>query len=392
MFQQGFHGYQDWYGQQCYAAKQPDFNQNAGLALHHVLQGEQGGQGSQQGEVGSLPADWEAVWQPWGGGRAGEVGPAFLPPSPSFLPGPAPTSPLPHEVPATPSPSGPALAPLPSSPHSFDSAFGQEFLQTALPASPSSTSSTSTLPDSLPEEPIFTFPPIQLRNNQSFTEAELKAITPWRNQLLQRLLANRSVPAGQQTPSLGQPARKVVLPKQRPAPVRPGTPLFHDTTDLLEFELGPGSAEYLGRVRRGSTGFLAIQGAIGQANQGAGTVRAVVETVLKFCLPRDLAEYSLTGKSLQEKMEIRNGQAQSRVVMAERGTSKHGVPAELLVGIVRLLELWLTEAGRRSAGPGSLASSARKLVSKTCSRSQERRNQELRAVACRGGRRRGPEQ
>ena len=36
-----------------------------------------------------------------------------------------------------------------------------------------------------------------------------------------------------------------------------------------------------------------------QANQGVGTVRAVVETILRFVLPAELAQYSLTGKSLQ---------------------------------------------------------------------------------------------
>ena len=45
-----------------------------------------------------------------------------------------------------------------------------------------------------------------------------------------------------------------------------------------------------------------------QANQGTGTVRGVVEAILKYTLPSDLAHYSLTGKSLQERREIRNGQ------------------------------------------------------------------------------------
>ena len=35
-------------------------------------------------------------------------------------------------------------------------------------------------------------PPINMKNNTSFTEAELKAITPWRNALIQRLLANHA--------------------------------------------------------------------------------------------------------------------------------------------------------------------------------------------------------
>ena len=34
-------------------------------------------------------------------------------------------------------------------------------------------------------------------------------------------------------------------------------------------------------------------------------MRGVVETILKFVLPSDLAVYSLTGKSLQERLEVR---------------------------------------------------------------------------------------
>ena len=236
-----------------------------------------------------------------------------------------------------------------------------------------------------PSATQYTFPPIQLKNNQSFTEAELKAITPWRNQLLERLLANRSVTPG---PPQNVPHRKVSgpPPKQRPPVVRPGTALFNDPGPLNEFNFGPGSTDYLGSVRRGTTAFLAIEGSINQANQGSGTVRAVVETILKFCLPRDLSEYSLTGKSLQEKLEVRNGQAQSRVVMAERGTSKQGVPSGLLAGMVGMFEAQLTEAGRRGAG-GNLASYTRKLVSKTCSRSQEKKNQEVRTAASKRGKR-----
>ena len=231
----------------------------------------------------------------------------------------------------------------------------------------------------------YTFPPIQLKNNQSFTEAELKAITPWRNQLLERLLANRSISPG---PPQNVPQRKMSgpPPKQRPPVIRPGTAIFNDPGLLNEFNFGAGSTEYLGNVRRGTTAFVAIEGSIKQANQGSGTVRAVVETILKFCLPRDLSEYSLTGKSLQEKLEVRNGQAQSRVVMAERGTSKQGVPGGLLNGMVGMFEAQLTEAGRRAAG-GNLATYTRKLVSKTCSRSQEKKNQEVRSAASKRGKR-----
>ena len=111
-------------------------------------------------------------------------------------------------------------------------------------------------------------------------------------------------------------------------------------------------------------------------NQGAGTVRAVVETILKYCLPRNLSEYSLTGKSLQEKLEIRNGQAQSRVVMAESGSTKHGVPGELISGLATFFKLFLTEAGVSTSGSPNLSSYTRKLISKTCSRSQEKKNHE----------------
>ena len=55
-----------------------------------------------------------------------------------------------------------------------------------------------------------------------------------------------------------------------------------------------------------------------------------METILKYCLPMDLSQYSLTGKSLQERMEVRNGQTQSRVVMAESGSSKLCIPPQLI--------------------------------------------------------------
>ena len=343
------------------------------------------------------------------------------------------SSPVPHEVPSTPSPislspplfpnyqtSYPVVASASTQPliTTSNPCFSHNYLQIppkspqttdsfrlGVPAphppplpSPSSSHSSSSETNSIDAEMFlppphhqvnhptqYNFPPIQLKNNQSFTEAELKAITPWRNQLLERLLANRSVTPG---PPQNAPPRKVPgpPPKQRPPVVRPGTALFKDPAHLNEFNFGVGSTEYLGCVRRGTTAFLAIQGSINQANQGSGTVRAVVETILKFCLPRDLSEYSLTGKSLQEKLEVRNGQAQSRVVMAERGTSKQGVPVGLLNGIAAIFENQLTEAGRRSAGT-NLATYTRKLVSKTCSRSQEKKNQEVRAAASKRGKR-----
>ena len=114
-----------------------------------------------------------------------------------------------------------------------------------------------------------------------------------------------------------------------------------------------------------------------QANQGTGTVRAVVETILKFCLPRNLSHYSLTGKSLQEKMEIRNGQTQSRVVMSESGSSKLCIPPQLITGLANFLKLSLTPEGLAASGSSSVSSFTRKLISKSCSRSQEKRNLEM---------------
>ena len=348
--------------------------------------------------------EWEQPWQPWGGaGRVGEhlTQPLILPPSscnPLTITTSA-TSPQSQKVPSTPSP----ISISSSDSRTFNSIFSQEFAQppqaASLPASPPSSHSSGELEQDTMftfhaphPPPQYNFPPIQLRNNQSFTEAELKAITPWRNQLLERLLANRSLPSSQ-PPRGSQPkARPPPSSKPRPPLLRPGTPLFQDTSHLQELDLGPGSSEYLAKVRSGTTAFLAIQGAIQQTNCGAGTVRAVVETMLKYCLPRDLSEYSLTGKSLQERLEVRNGQAQSRVIMAEQGSSKHGVPGDLLLGLVTFLEQYLTEAGRRSAGGAGLASYTRKLVSKTCSRSQERKNQEIRSQEFRRSKRQRVEQ
>ena len=284
--------------------------------------------------------------------------------------------------------------------------------QVSPPSSPDLTGTTETKP---------VLPPINLKNNVSFTEAELKAITPWRNALIERLLANHA--RGQAAPpSQSQYRKQETMPgmamssmssmssmpampapnqnlfqQERSAPTsgrsqgRPrqgrqgraggqlgggGGALFHDISQLAEIHLGD-SQEYLGVVRRGTTAFTAISGCIQQANQGTGTVRAVVETILKFCLPRPLSHYSLTGKSLQEKMEVRNGQTQSRVVMSESGSSKLCIPPQLITGLATFLKLSLTPEGLAASGSSSVSSFTRKLISKSCSRSQEKRNLEM---------------
>ena len=60
-------------------------------------------------------------------------------------------------------------------------------------------------PPSSPDTPPV-LPPINLKNNISFTEAELKAITPWRNALIERLLANHA--RGQAAPPAQSQYRK----------------------------------------------------------------------------------------------------------------------------------------------------------------------------------------
>ena len=140
-----------------------------------------------------------------------------------------------------------------------------------------------------------------------------------------------------------------------------------------------------------------------------------METILKYCLPMDLSQYSLTGKSLQERMEVRNGQTQSRVVMAESGSSKLCIPPQLIgkniinyncllvplycskstlffemltfllssAGIAHFLKLYLTADGLAASGGSSLSSYTRKLISKSRSRSQEKRNLETKATRLR---------
>ena len=70
--------------------------------------------------------------------------------------------------------------------------------------------------------------------------------------------------------------------------------------------------------------------------------------------------------------------------MSESGSTKHGVPAELISGLVTFLKLFLTEAGVSTSGSPNLASYARKLISKTCSRSQEKKNHEVKTSSHKG--------
>ena len=205
-----------------------------------------------------------------------------------------------------------------SSLYSFDSAYssesGQSYqmeqpyaypISTSPPSSPESEdsvfgSSQSDANSNTAGPPVkFELPPINLKNNQSFTEAEIKAITPWRNQLIERLLNNRSINQSSQPqfkpvynpmeqnskpqslPNTIAPNQNLFVPQKLPtrltmyhrpaAPktgkhgrcLKPGTKIFHDVGHIMEFDFGEGS-DFDGKIKRGSTGFMAISGAMTQ--------------------------------------------------------------------------------------------------------------------------------
>ena len=136
-----------------------------------------------------------------------------------------------------------------------------------------------------------------MKNNTSFTEAELKAITPWRNALIERLLANQAKnktvqPSVKQEPSPpvhSEPAPNLNLfcdnktngsrmqmfhNKPQQSRQRQGRgqargqslvrgPPFHDVGHLAELEFGDGPG-FSGRVMQGTTAFTAISGSIKQ--------------------------------------------------------------------------------------------------------------------------------
>ena len=204
----------------------------------------------------------------------------------------------------------------PSSPESSDSVF---------------TSETSKVPTS------FSLPPINMKNNTSFTEAELKAITPWRNALIQRLLENHARDQQQQQqpsqqhqqqyqqvsrktpepprvspPNLNvfnleasQPPARLQMYHKQPQPggrarqprggpgrgCAPGGggPPFHDIGHMTELDLGQGPG-YEGRIVRGTTAFTAVTGAIKQVREKYKYVKIFNMTVRHFRLTRARAQ------------------------------------------------------------------------------------------------------
>ena len=81
-------------------------------------------------------------------------------------------------------------------------------------------------------------------------------------------------------------------------------PLFKDMSHLPELNFGSGPG-YDGQLTKDSPGHQAVIRAMALASQGSVTLRSVVEIILRSSLKRDLSEYSLTGRSLAEKLEIR---------------------------------------------------------------------------------------
>ena len=178
----------------------------------------------------------------------------------------------------------------PSSDESTDSVFASE---------------TSKAPKS------FILPPINMKNNTSFTEAELKAITPWRDALIQRLIENHARDQQQQQqqhqyqqvsnsntninrasspgeqPKVNQNSpnfnfnletSQMYLKQPQPGGGRPrqsrggqgrgcvpgvGGPPFHDNWHLAELDLGQGQG-YDGRIVNGTIAFTAVTSAMKQ--------------------------------------------------------------------------------------------------------------------------------
>ena len=175
------------------------------------------------------------------------------------------------------------------------------------------TSETSKAPKS------FSLPPINMKNNTSFTEAELKAITPWRDALIQRLIenhtrdqqqqqqpqqyqqvsssnnnnSNRASTPGEQ-PKVNQnppnlnfnlnmnlEASQMYHKQPQPGGGRPrqsrggqtrgcvpggGGPPFHDNWHMAELDMGQGQG-YDGRIINGTIAFTAVTSAIKQVRE-----------------------------------------------------------------------------------------------------------------------------
>lgn len=181
-----------------------------------------------------------------------------------------------------------------------------QFSNVSPPSSPESDDSVFLPETEVPrvQPPRVTLPPINLKNNTSFTEAELKAITPWRNALIERLLANQArnntsnLPSSNSSSSVRSETPNILTTQQSPpnqnlfsssmevkhqlhsVQSRPGGgrqrqgrghargqmsggPPFHDVSHLTEFEFGSGPA-YEGRICHGTTPYIAISGCIKQ--------------------------------------------------------------------------------------------------------------------------------
>ena len=231
----------------------------------------------------------------------------------------------------------------------------------------------------------YILPPISMKTSNAFTEADIKALTPWRDQLLMKLILGQK-PVGcnstgsdssntstedNSTGKQGE-ANPKPLKIRRLKRGRNPQEIFKLTgiRNLAYFDFGP-SVGYNGLIGNGSSGFEDIIFSMDQVNSGFQTIRNVVETILTTCLEHPLTSYSLTGRALQHMTEVRNGLPTQRAVMSDVGTSKLSIPEQLINGIADFLSTWLVEPELHCKGK-PMVNTVRAHISKTCSRTQEK--------------------
>ena len=222
-------------------------------------------------------------------------------------------------------------------------------------------------------------PPITMKASNAFTEADIKALKPWRDQLLMKLIigqkqAAATIPAAAEgnTEDKSKDTTAKPLKVRRLKRSRSAQEIFKlsGIRNLTYFDLGSGNG-YKGLIVNGSPGFEDIIFSMDQANNGFQNIRHVVETILTTCLEQPLTSYSLTGRALQQLTEVRNGLSTHRAVMSDVGSSKLSIPEQLISGIADFLSTWLVDPESLSKGK-VMINYVRALISKTCSRNQEK--------------------
>ena len=223
-----------------------------------------------------------------------------------------------------------------------------------------------------------TLPPITMKASNAFTEADIKALKPWRDQLLMKLIIGQKQTTTPPTNTEAKTEDKSKDSNPRPLKIRRlkrsrnAQEIFKlsGIRNVTYFDFGQGNG-YKGLIVNGSPGFEDIIFSMDQANSGFQNIRHVIETILTTCLEQPLTSYSLTGRALQQLTEVRNGLPTQRAVMSDVGTSKLSIPEQLISGIADFLSTWLVEPESFSKGK-AMINYVRALISKTCSRNQEK--------------------